>query len=95
MSRYSVAPIPSTDKYGVFDHALDAFCTLPDDPKAPRPNLLPLEWSNLAGAEAWLFQCYIAWQGGTIPAPEGWRRVPPRPTGNLPAEYADLRRARR
>lgn len=72
--RYSVAPLPGTDRYGIYDAVLDGFCSLPDDPKAACPNLLPLEWRVPLAAEAWLCRCYTAWLRGDVPAPEGWRR---------------------
>ncbi|MGW2587788.1 hypothetical protein ACWCYZ_42140 [Streptomyces virginiae] len=78
MSRYSVAPLPGTDgRFVIYDHILDGYCSLPDASADDHPNLLPLEWGSRLAAETWLWRCYTAWQRGTVPAPEGWRRIPP------------------
>jgi hypothetical protein len=78
MSRYVITQLPdSSRKWAVLDRDLYGYCTLPDDPAAERPNLLPLEWNSRAAAEAWLFRCFQVWAAGLVPAPEGWRPWPP------------------
>jgi hypothetical protein len=77
MRRYSVAPLPGrANTYVIYDDVIKAYCSLPDDPHDPHPNLLPLEWPNRLAAEAWLYRCYSAWQSGAVPAPEDWRPTP-------------------
>lgn len=76
--RYRVTTLPGDHrKYAILDRDMWGFCTLPDDPNAEHPNLLPLEWNSRPAAEAWLHQCYRAWQNNTVPAPARWRPLPP------------------
>lgn len=74
-SRYSViaAPYKATwqPTYVILDLEHWAYCALPDD--GDPSTLLPLEWKHRAAAEAWLNQCYRAWDRGTVPAPKNWR----------------------
>lgn len=44
----------------ILDKELSGYCTLPDG----YGNLLPLEWTNRAAAEAWLNRCQRAWAAG-------------------------------
>jgi hypothetical protein len=57
--------------WGIYDHHIGAFCTMPDS-DSEHPNLLPLEWHSRDGAAAWLHRCYTAWQLGRVPAPDDW-----------------------
>jgi hypothetical protein len=75
MSRYHVTMTPDRRSWAILDRTLFGYCTLPDD--GDPASLLPLEWKNRAAAEAWLNRCRMAWQAGTVPAPEGWRPLPP------------------
>ncbi len=72
--RYVPTMTPDRRKWVILDRELYGYCTLPDngDPSS----LLPLEWNNRAGAEAWLRRCYRTWQtweGNGKPVPQGWR----------------------
>ena len=73
MDRYTVTKAPTGRKRWVItDAALGgAYCTLPDDPTADRPNLLPLEWRTRQGALAFLQQARRVWASGAVQAPEG------------------------
>lgn len=67
MGRYEVR-VRHTEAerpWAIYDHALNAYCTLADEGR----NLLPLEWYSRTGAETWLFQCRIAWEAGVVPMP--------------------------
>ncbi|MEV3852728.1 hypothetical protein AB0J38_00120 [Streptomyces sp. NPDC050095] len=68
-ARYQVLPLPGAVpvRYVIYDKELDGYCTL-----AQGDDRLPLEWKSVAGAEAWLFQCRIAWLTKTVPAPWSW-----------------------
>lgn len=72
MNRYVVISKADQTGYVILDKQLFGYCTLPDDSDSDSPNLLPLEWGMREGAEAWLNQCYRAWQAERVPPPEGW-----------------------
>jgi hypothetical protein len=77
MSRYRVAETPDQRRWGILDLDLFAYCTLPDDPAADCPNLLPVEFRSKEAADDWMQRCYRQWEAGTVPVPEGWRPLPP------------------
>lgn len=82
MARYVVTQLPDRTRWVILDRKLFGFCTLPDSGNGTdtAPNLLPLEWSCRAGAEAWLHRCYIAWESGRVRAPRAWRPLPDTPS---------------
>lgn len=77
-NRYAVTTTPDRTRYVILDRDLDGYCTLPDD--GDPSTLLPLEWRSRPAAEAWLHQCFRAWQAGVVPAPERWRPLPHQPS---------------
>lgn len=80
MDRYIVTQTPDQRRWVILDLHMFGYCTLPDDPGNPHPNLLPLEWSTRPAAEAWLNRCFNAWAKGIAPAPTGWRPLPYEPS---------------
>lgn len=77
MKRYIVTMTYDRLAWGILDRYMWDFCALPDDPKDPHPNMLPLEWRSRHSAEAWLQRCYKMWGAGLVPAPVDWRPPPP------------------
>ena len=73
IGRYLVTQLPDQSRWVILDRHMWGYCTLLDD----NDNLLPLQWSSRAAAEAWLRDCYRRWGNGTIPAPSDWRERPP------------------
>lgn len=84
MSRYVVTMTPDMRGFGILDRELYGYCTLVDENK----NLLPLEWTTKAGAEAWLNMCFRRWkswengstEGKGRAVPKGWRPRRPEPS---------------
>ncbi|OKJ78315.1 hypothetical protein AMK30_04770 [Streptomyces sp. CB02460] len=74
MDRFIIVTLPGErSTYVILDQVVGGFCTLPDDPTAPHPSLLPLEWRSRHSAEAWLRSCYTRWGLGMVPPPPAWR----------------------
>jgi len=71
IKRYQVRPLPSGQRWGVYDLRWGGFCTLPAS-DAKSPALLALEWPASEGAETWLYLCRVAWGSELIEAPDGW-----------------------
>lgn len=69
--RYLVKALPGHAGWGIVDtHIGGAYCALPPGEDSPLP--APLEWSSRHAAQAWLYQCRVAWAAGLVPVPKGW-----------------------
>jgi hypothetical protein len=66
-TRYVPAKLSGVLHWGIWDHTLGAWCTLPNG--AHRE---PLEWHSREEAEVWLYLCRVAWRMGLVDAPDGW-----------------------
>lgn len=78
MDRYRVTQVePWPRQWGILDMETWGYCSLPVTGEDGEPALLPLLWPAPEGAEAWLRHCYREWERGTVPAPSGWRPLPP------------------
>jgi len=69
--RHVPARLPGSERWGIYDRRMGAFCSLPAE-WGPSPALLPLEWPDRQGAEVWLYLCRVAWGADLVPVPDGW-----------------------